>query len=78
MTWVIRPCVWPRVSKITLRRARRTEAKEFGRRHSWGALRTLKCPVRNHVVRSDVRIRLRVIEEVTREHCQPQVCERLR
>jgi hypothetical protein len=28
-------------------------------------------------IRSDVRLRLRVIEEVTREHRQPQLCERL-
>lgn len=28
-------------------------------------------------IRSDVRLRLRVIEEVTREHGQPQLCERL-
>ena len=30
-----------------------------------------------HVLRSDVRIGLRVIEKVTREHRQPEVCERL-
>src|ERR1700738_4868363 len=78
MIRVISPCVWPRAREMMLRRARTTKVREFGRRHSWGALWTLKFLCANHVMRSDVQVRLRVIEEETREHCQPQVCERLR